>query len=764
MANTSLLKYSLKTNIVKSIYFEIISKVSKYFYCYGKTSAWPTVTGIDTNNQSYVVSSEDDPPAVSDSYTYELETRKNIAYVKSIEANDAAIVVSRINWKAGFVFDMYDEYTADRPAYSGATSLDQANFYALTSSFNVYKCLFNNDNAQSVVEPTGNSPEPITLSDGYVWKFMYSIPLSLRNKFLTSSHMPVTTALTNQFYSNGGIISYTIENRGSKYIKNAWKVKNIVILNGGVGYDDANFTIVFEDPDNVGETATAEVSSIGPNGNIITIAITNQGSGYSNQPVPVITAPVGSGLEYVVEYEKDDSAYTELKVVGDGYNEINPYSLKTISITNRGEFSSTPGGDLFTFPSPGKSYGRMPILNVVFREKVGTGSYEVDYITIEDNGYAYTEPLVFGVNVFADALTADGFDCDFNADTQKNEAELVPLINSSGEIEAIQVVEPGIGYTYASIQVVSKKIVLMIPEDPESGVLTDLSADNTTGFEPAAVRANFGIGDIDSKQSNVELLAVDGSIPIISVDYGGSGYPADTTLTIVGDGTDCTAVPTIVGSKITKVTVTNPGRGYTTASVQLSVGGGTDAILRPIISPKGGHGRDAVSELYAKTIAMVSRLSLEKNKGVQTTNDYRQITIIKNLKEYASDTYYRNSIGSSCILSICDIDNSSNTSTYGNLQLDDTLYIDQFKSFTLVEKAIINNKYYLVLQVNDNYVPASGATFYKIDGDNTYIISESSIELPDIDKYSGEMLYIDNRTKFTSSEEQSIVTTTLISF
>lgn len=576
--------------------------------------------------------------------------------------------------------------------------------------------------------------------------------------------MPVITGLTNQFYSNGGIVSYTIENRGLKYIKNAWKVKGITIINGGVGYALNNFSITFPSPDNSGSTTTAEISSVGNAGNVISIAITNQGSGYSYQPNPVITAATGSGLKYIVEYEKDGSAYTELKIIGDGYNEINPYTLKTISITNRGEFDIPPEGDLFTFPAPGKSYGRMPILTVTFRQISGSSLYEVDQVAIEDAGYAYTEPLVFGQNVFASSLTSSGFNCDFNTPTQKNEAELIPLINSSGEIEAVQVVTPGIGYTYASIQVISKKMVLMIPEDPNSGVLTDLSSSNTSGFIQASVRVNFGIGDIDSKQSNVELLAVDGSIPIISVDYGGSGYPADTAMTITGDGTGCTAVPTIVGGKITRITVTNPGRGYTNATVNLSVGGGTTAILRPIISPKGGHGKDAITELCSKTLALVNRLSLETNKGVQTTNDYRQVTIIKNLKQYNSDVYYRNAIGSACILAKCYIDNAANTLAYANLHLDDTLYIDQDKSFTLVEKAIIDNKYYLILQVNDNYVPESGATFYKTDGNNTYTISEFAIEKPDVDKYSGEMLYIDNRTKFTSSEEQSIVTTTLISF
>lgn len=767
MANsTTLLKYSLKTNIVKSIYFEIISKISRYYYTFGKSTPWPTITAVDSSNQTYTVSSEEDPPAASESYPYELQTRKDMIYMKAIDTNDVAIVVPRRNWSAGMVYDMYDDYSADFPSYSGAASLDQSTFYVLTNDFNVYKCLFNNNNGLSVVQPTGNSTEATALSDGYIWKFMYSIPLSLRNKFLTTSHMPVVTALTNQFYSNGSITTYNIENKGAAYIPNAWSVKRIVILNSGAGYVLGDIAITFPDPEEGSDTATAEVSDIGEGGNVISIAITNPGSGYTTQPIPTISKTVGAGLDYFVEYDKDPSAYTELKVIGDGYNEYNPYSLKKINIRERGVFTSVPQGSLFTFPAADFKYGYMPEVQVNFREIQGSNptAYEVDTIEIISEGYGYANPLVFGENVFAGPLVSDdsGFNCDLDFPSQKNEAELIPLINSSGEIEAIQITNPGIGYTYASVQVISKKMVEMVPGDPYSAIPTDLSSDNTEGFVKASVLLDFGVGDIDTKQSNVELLAVDGSIPVVNIDFGGAGYPSNTTLTVVGDGSGCVISPTIIAGKITAIDVINPGSGYTTATVTIN-GAGVGAQLRPIISPKGGHGKDAITELFARTIAFTGRISIEKNKGVEVSNDYRQICILKNPMKFNADTYYRNSTGSTCILLTCEAD-SANAITYNLLELDDTLYYDQNRTFTLIEKAYTNNKYYLVLQVNDNFIPLNGSSVYKNVDADSYSISAITVENPDINKFSGELLYIDNRIKFASTEEQSIVTTTLISF
>jgi hypothetical protein len=772
-AESSILKFSLKTNIVKSIFFEIISNVSRYYYTFGKSSQWPTVTGINQNNQQFLISDEDNPPAVSDSYIYELETRREISYAKYIDANDVAVVVSRINWTVGRVYDQYDQYSEDYISFNGAPSMDVARFYVLTDDFNVYKCLFNNRNALSIVKPTTTTPEPFKLEDGYIWKFMYSIPLSLRNKFLTSAYMPVVTALTNQFYSNGSINSYSIEKKGKGYIKNAWKIKKFIISNPGIGYTQtggAAITITFPQSVEGGTRATAVVTQLNSTGGITEIQITNQGAGYTYQPIPTISG-AGSGFEYVLEYEKDLSAFTELKLIGDGFNQFNPYSLKKVNILNRGTFTSAnvPSGFLFTFPAVQASYGRIPVVNVTFRLKAGqTTLYEVDEVLVEDTGYGYSQKLVFGENVTAQPLTTFGFNCNLDENSQKNDAELIPLINSSGEIEAIQISPnaPGVGYTFGVVKVIGKKTILMIPEDPNSTNLVDLSTDPnafgyTPGFEEASILINFSIGDIETKQSNVELLAVDGEIPVIVVDVKGNGYPPDTQIVIAGDGKDCEAEAVIVNGQIDRIEVTNPGRGYTYANVT-AIGGGINSSLRAIIAPRGGHGKDAISELYAKTLMLVTRLTLEKNQGIEITNDFRQICIIKNPTNYGTNNFFTKAIGSAALKLELDV-TPTNTISYNQFQLDDQLFIGTNK-LILLEKIKSNDKYYLLVLPIDNVIPATGSTIFKISGNSSYSMGISIVTPPEFNKYSGEMLYTDNRVKFASTAEQTIATSTLITF
>ena len=51
--------------------------------------------------------------------------------------------------------------------------------------------LYNNKGGQSTVKPASLSTTPFTTSDGYTWKYMYTISLGSANKFLTAAHMPV---------------------------------------------------------------------------------------------------------------------------------------------------------------------------------------------------------------------------------------------------------------------------------------------------------------------------------------------------------------------------------------------------------------------------------------------------------------------------------------------------------------------------------------------------------------------------------------------
>lgn len=872
MANvTTLLKYGLKTNIVKAILFDVLTNASRYYYTFGRSVQWPTVTGTDNLGNTIIVSGEALPPSVIDSYNYELDVRRNSIFLKLIDANDVAIVVDRRSWQSGFVYDMYDEYSSSSPAYSGATSLDQANFYVINSDYDVFKCLYNNRNRPSTVQPflTGDTITPLKLSDGYIWKYMYSIPLSLRNKFLTSEYMPVLTSLTSSFYSNGAITGFSIVNSGKNLVK-FWKIKNFTITNGGSGY--TNITVSFPTPSFL--LGTQAAVSITLTGGVATGRTLTPGTFYLFQAKPTITTTGGTGFAYSIEYEEDTfSGYSTIEVTGDGQSELNGYSIKSVSVPQRGSFTTKLSGELFNFPSPPRlDDGQKPVLQVNYRPVQnspltgGTWSidslnpgiititktshgltngsnvtlvftsgafrplndqytitvltsstftvpntsgittnqsgnvsiddnilFEVDTVTVVNGGYSYDKPLYSAYNspntndvytvtstlsiVSGAVLTAAQF--DLNVSTQKNQAVLAPVIGTTKELEHVIIQDTGIGYSNVSTEFKSYIRINNDPEEPDAISYvevqgTDDSAQNgyIAGFVPAVIAANISQGNLDTKQSDVEILAVDGSIEVIKVTNSGNGYSSTDQLRIIGDGVGCTAVPVIENSQIVAVIVTQPGSGYTQATVEI-IGddklGLNKATFSAIISPKGGHGKDAVQELFARTIAFYTRLSgTEVNQGLLVDNDYRQVSILKNPLKYDIEEYYRNATGSGCVLLSVD-KTTENTATYNILtdssELIVSVGVSNYK-FILVHKAnnTVENKFKLLLKPIDNYIPSVGQSLNYISNGSNNFISPSAVTPPTFNKFSGEMLYIDNRVAFNPSPEQAVTITTLISF
>ncbi len=797
---TSLLKFSFKTGLVKAIISEIASNISKYYYTFGKADPWFSITGLtatlEANSNSVVLTSgstdgfligqiitqtggtgEFEPSTriesivsstefivtnahvasggvvfniddetiieeVIDSYEYEISARNNVILYKQIDANDVAPVIPRINWRAGFVFDMYKEYSEEYPAFSGATALNQAQFYALTDQYHVYKCLDNNNNSPSTFKPTNTSNVPFQTDDNYIWKYMYTIPITLRNKFLTSTLMPVTTALTTQFYSKGSIVGYSIEDAGSGYNLSSYKVTGFKIINPGVGYSGEP-SIIIEPPHQESGQQAVVAEVVVEGGRIVQINMNDEGSGYSYPPVFTLTG--ASTVEAIIEpiVENTGISYTNLIVSGDGYLEESPYVIESIEIINGGI-----GYDSVTllFSSPDLPNGIKAEAAVTVDEN-GT----VTAIDIVKEGYGYSnmfysvmdDPNASNIVRYEQTnlgLTA-GSGLEFRIVNRKNEAEIAPIINADGQIEEIRVVKPGVGYTFASVIV-----------EP------DFDTTMEPGFQEASILLDFGVGNIESNQSTVEITAVPGAIYAIDIKDPGLGYLEAPTVAIEGDGIGATADAVINEfGRLQKIVITNPGSGYTVATAILTGVATQPAELDVILPPKDGHGSDSISELFAKTIMFKSSLFKDRIYRQEINNSFRQVCLVKNPKVFNSRINLRLGISTSAILAV----GSNNQVDYNKIVDNDILTIDG-KRYLVISKYdnYDENNNALLLSYLDNRLLYAGETIGK-EGANFVI---SSVILPGANKFSGEILTIDNRIKFTPSPEQIIVASNTITF
>lgn len=219
---TALVKSPLQTSIVEGIYNDILTRNAQYYYFLGKTDPWTVADGGTLGSDGLWITQGSltklVAPEPTGTYRYELDIRNKMISLKSIKPSDVSHVIARHNWVAGVVFDMYDDsYSSSNPASSGATRIEDAKFYVLTSTNNLYKCISNNYGVASTIEPTGTSISNFTTADGYIWKFMYNVPVALQNKFYTSSYIPVMTALRNPFYERGSIQNVAIVDPGTGY-------------------------------------------------------------------------------------------------------------------------------------------------------------------------------------------------------------------------------------------------------------------------------------------------------------------------------------------------------------------------------------------------------------------------------------------------------------------------------------------------------------------------------------------------------------------
>lgn len=117
------------------------------------------------------------------------ELYDELIFGKHLTPADFKHMIRKISWTSGTIYDMYDDQVSD---------LETKNFFVVaqeSSNYHVFKCLNNNNGRPSTSQPlfseTSADDEEYITSDGYQWKYMYSITSAMYNKFATNEYIPV---------------------------------------------------------------------------------------------------------------------------------------------------------------------------------------------------------------------------------------------------------------------------------------------------------------------------------------------------------------------------------------------------------------------------------------------------------------------------------------------------------------------------------------------------------------------------------------------
>lgn len=210
---TAIVTNKLKKQLLDTVYDEITSASDRYYMAIGRSEAWDSAETV---------------PTPTNSYRTVRNFRLSGQSIKQI--TDVSYVVPRHNWTSGTIYNAYDDDLSGVPSNS---------FYVITEDNQVYICLRQGKNAQGVVvtstvKPSGTTTIPFITSDGYTWKFLFSLSGTDSTRFLSANFMPVSKIADSS--GSPSLTSIQAQQATVQEASTLGQIINAVVTAGGSGY------------------------------------------------------------------------------------------------------------------------------------------------------------------------------------------------------------------------------------------------------------------------------------------------------------------------------------------------------------------------------------------------------------------------------------------------------------------------------------------------------------------------------------------------
>ena len=296
-------------------------------------------------------------------------------------------MIPKYTWTNDTVYTQYDDQV----------ELKDTDFFVITDTRDVFKCISNNGGANSTVKPTKSATyigTPFQTADNYKWMYMYTVAQSDNLKFTTNEYIPVTPdALVANAAVNGGIFHINVEDSGLNYPNHTGTItttgnNSVVIIENTANttsnyYRDSAITVI--NP----ITKLTFVRKIGASNTAYGITIADSfPSGflsntctYSIGPLLTITSRTGSNASAYAEMNSTTGAITRVNMAryGTGYKDA------TVTVTAGTNLGS--GGELRAIISPANGHGSDVYdelycdalgVHCLFDEYVGANTFNAD--------------------------------------------------------------------------------------------------------------------------------------------------------------------------------------------------------------------------------------------------------------------------------------------------------------------------------------------------------------------------------------------------
>ena len=260
-----------------------------------------------------------------------------------------------------------------------------------------------------------------------------------------------------------------------------------------------------------------------------------------------------------------------------------------------------------------------------------------------------------------------------------------------------------------------------------------------------------------------EIVDYTGSSRTVTLTSGYSVSPdADSTyvigpkITVNGSGSGAEAYANVVeggiGNTVNKISMISTGSGYATANVTISANSshGTGATASPRISPPGGHGSNAVSELFGYNVMLNIQLSGSEGDTFPTAQDFRVFGIVKDPMLANGSPATASAYNQATTLTLTSVSGSG-----------------KFTSDELLTGGTSNAKGRVVSFANTNSANTAG-TLKVTNVDGTYSPTETitgggssitatvaSVSSGSLKPYTGKILYVENRGSIQRASDQT---------
>jgi hypothetical protein len=337
------------------------------------------------------------------------------------------------------------------------------------------------------------------------------------------------------------------------------------------------------------------------------------------------------------------------------------------------------------------------------------------------------------------------------------DVEIAANTSGNGAIEVVHVTTAGSAYTFGTGVVQAGTFSTTTAKISTShGFATDSIVNNDIYFTSDSASGVTGKGGtITDYQSGTQIVTFTPALASANVPAATDGYSIGPKITITGDGHGANVRATNTSSGVIgDIVVVAGGNNYGNAVATIVTNAGSSGVVTPIIGPRGGHGDDAVEELGGFFVMVNSRLEYGESGNFTTNNDFRKIGLVAQPLYANGDVATASSIDQCVTITV----QSWNSTAFAEDELvtaaksGATGKVVDFKNNTtlrLVDVTMGSNTtvgYDSIagsFQANETFTGAGGGS-----------ANTSAVVGGDFEKFSGDILYIENRSPVTRADDQ----------